>query len=388
MKWKNKGHEFDEIGKRFKSNKKVWIYGAGENGRELFYRLKFADCVEGFIDNGLTHEKIFGKKVVSVIEFINYQLKDVIIVVCAKKENEIWMMNQMREVGYEEGNTLFDYNGFTKFWLPIFAMYGWEKLYIHGLAFLTTTYCNLKCKHCLEFTTLNKNKKRFEMQGMKRSLDLAFHAVDYVGLLNVAGGEAFLFQEDLLEILQYIGQCYRQKIGHLYVTTNGTIVPTDDICKVMKENDVLLQIDDYSDEIGQSGTAIDEIVEKCKKFGITYAVKKVSQWIDLGVGRTDNSGYSDSELQNYFVACQQEWIELYDEKLSNCNYNSYAVRANLMEEYPEEVYDLKSYTEKEKMILLEYSKGYSEKGYFEMCKTCAGYLGTNRNIIKAAEQEK
>ncbi|MBQ3513263.1 MAG: radical SAM protein [Lachnospiraceae bacterium] len=388
MKWKNKGHEFDEIGQRFKVNKRVWIYGAGENGRDLFERLKFADCVEGFIDNGITEKSLCGKRVMSVVEFMNHQYKDVIVVVCAGRENEMWMMNQMRTIGYEEGKTLFDFHGFTKFWLPIFAMYGWDKLYVHGLAFLTTTFCNLRCKHCLEFTTLNKDKKRFDMQEMKKSLDLAFHAVDYVGLLNVAGGEAFLFQDDLLEIIQYIGKCYRQKIGHLYITTNGTIVPTDEMCKIMKEQDVLLQIDDYTDAIGEDKVATKEMIEKCKQYGICYTVKKVSEWIDLAVGRTDNSAYSDSELQYYFVSCQQEWTELYDGKLSNCNYNSYAVRAKLMEEHSEEIYDLTKHTEKDKMILLEYVRGYSEKGYFEMCKTCAGYWGTNRNIVKAAEQEQ
>ena len=61
---------------------------------------------------------------------------------------------------------------------------------------------------------------------------------------------------------------------------------------------------------------------------------------------------------------------------------------NILKEYPEEVYDLNKYTEKDRMILFEYIKGYSEKGYYEMCKTCAGYWGTNRNIVKAAEQEQ
>lgn len=57
MKWNNKGHEFDEIGQRFKVNKRVWIYGAGENGRDLFERLKFADCVEGFKRMEITYEE-------------------------------------------------------------------------------------------------------------------------------------------------------------------------------------------------------------------------------------------------------------------------------------------------------------------------------------------
>ena len=35
MKWKNKGHEFDHIGKKMGKHKKIYIYGCG-NG-ELSY---------------------------------------------------------------------------------------------------------------------------------------------------------------------------------------------------------------------------------------------------------------------------------------------------------------------------------------------------------------
>lgn len=51
MKWKNKGHEYDNIEMNFNAGTKIWIYGAGENGKDLCKELAFADCVAGFIDN-------------------------------------------------------------------------------------------------------------------------------------------------------------------------------------------------------------------------------------------------------------------------------------------------------------------------------------------------
>ena len=51
MKQTNKGHEFVYIGKNFKRNTKVYIYGAGENGIDLFKRMHYINCIEGFIDN-------------------------------------------------------------------------------------------------------------------------------------------------------------------------------------------------------------------------------------------------------------------------------------------------------------------------------------------------
>ena len=51
MKWTNKGHQFDRFSEIFSNEMKVYIYGAGENGKDLFSRMMFADCVEAFIDN-------------------------------------------------------------------------------------------------------------------------------------------------------------------------------------------------------------------------------------------------------------------------------------------------------------------------------------------------
>ena len=53
MKWKNKGHEYDNINQEFNKQTQIWIYGAGDNGKSLYQRLSFADCVQGFIDNDI-----------------------------------------------------------------------------------------------------------------------------------------------------------------------------------------------------------------------------------------------------------------------------------------------------------------------------------------------
>lgn len=37
--------------------------------------------------------------------------------------------------------------------------------------------------------------------------------------------------------------------------------------------------------------------------------------------------------------------------------------------------------------LVEFQAGYTEKGYFDMCKTCNGYIPINRNFVKAGYQK-
>ena len=41
MKWTNKGHQFDEIGKMLQNKRIFYIYGAGENGKHVLEHIKF-----------------------------------------------------------------------------------------------------------------------------------------------------------------------------------------------------------------------------------------------------------------------------------------------------------------------------------------------------------
>ena len=71
MKWINKGHEFDEYKKIFQNEQKIIIFGAGDNGKDLYSKLGFADCVRLFIDNdpAKIQNGYCGKKVVSFQNF-------------------------------------------------------------------------------------------------------------------------------------------------------------------------------------------------------------------------------------------------------------------------------------------------------------------------------
>ena len=87
MKWKNKGHELDYIGKSFADKKKIYIYGAGQEGRNLFYKLKFLDCVEGFIDANADKQRMgYLEKPVFAVEELSGKNKDYLIIVAAGPE--------------------------------------------------------------------------------------------------------------------------------------------------------------------------------------------------------------------------------------------------------------------------------------------------------------
>lgn len=387
MKWKDKGHEFDIIGHKMGKHKKIYIYGCGAWGTEVYERLQFADCVAGFIDNSVKYQTqgFRGHSVESIQKFLTSFKKDAIIVIAV--EEDTYLKLQLLQAGYELGVNLFDYKSFIHFYLPIYAMYSWDVLYYYSISITTTFVCNLKCQACLAFVPQNRHPKHMELSMLKSSIDDFFKAVDFVDFMDIAGGEPLLYPE-IESLIEYVGSHYRSKIRKLYVTTNGTLLPSEHLCKLMNQYNGLFNIDDYTNSISSDRCILSEIEKMCKKYNCNYRINTVDKWIDLSFGKANNTILSEDELAAYFIACQQEWPELYDSKIFCCDYSTYAARAGLINLYKDEAFDLEKYDSQKRMELFEYGRGYSEKGYVEMCKQCAGYLGINRNYVEVAEQVK
>lgn len=120
MKWKNKGHEFERFRNVFTWHKKIYIYGAGELGEDLYNRLKFVDCVEGFIDN--RKETCMGRRAVPITEFLEMGSRDYIVIIAAGFQNMNLFKHQLLVNGFEEGKNLFLYPEFINFYMPIYIL--------------------------------------------------------------------------------------------------------------------------------------------------------------------------------------------------------------------------------------------------------------------------
>ena len=64
------------------------------------------------------------------------------------------------------------------------------------------------------------NPQDRKLDEIKRDLDAFFEWVDTVEDMNLLGGEPLLYPE-LVEVLQYIQNNYRDKIVDIYMFTNG-----------------------------------------------------------------------------------------------------------------------------------------------------------------------
>ena len=383
MKWRKKGHEFDEYAEFIKGAKKIYIFGAGVNGKVLTDSIHhfLQDEIEivGFIDNNpkkqgtmYLERKVYGLHEVE---------KGIPIVIAVACQHVNTVMAQLIAAGYCEKKNIFTFQNF----LTLYCAYVKEKVFFPYISVIPSTVCNLNCKACLNFTPYIKKHYVRTFEEVKADIDLFFSCVDYVGLFYISGGEPLLYK-NLNELIEYIGMNYRERINVLGMPTNATVLPDDKLLEALKKYEVCLTIDDYREKLPEKAERYNQTVKLLKESGVSFQENKWDFWIDIKPKETDNTHFTEEELETYFDACAVPWQDLRDKKLWACNYANYANVAGLSTVNEKDYYDLTQHSKERQMELVEFRLGYNERGYTEFCKNCSGYLNINKNIVEAGEQ--
>lgn len=375
MKWKNKGHEFDGFWNEIKDIESIWLFGAGLNGKLVCQMYKDTIKIEGFLDNDpkKRNTQYEGLRVCDPREVQLNEHTAVVAAVGPEKQQPI--LAQLRE----EGKRAYDMHVF----FPVYDMYRYGLLTMTSISFLPTTKCNLNCRACLNFKPYLEESVSRDIDALKADVDTLFEKVDRILLFHVSGGEPFLYPR-LGELLRYISERYGSRIGKLETTTNGTVVPSNELCEVLSVYQVSTVLDDYRDAVSQYADAFAKTEKKLQDFQIPYRTQHADEWIDLKPLQ-DEHAHSEKEARAHFEACGVPWQEYRGGKLFLCNYSAFAAVAGLNVVRPGEFFDLRQPFNKYE--LMEFRLGYSEKGYTEFCKRCAGYFN-NPYSVQPAEQMK
>ena len=183
-----------------------------------------------------------------------------------------------------------------------------------------------------------------------------------------------MLYKQIADLIVYIDQNYGDRIDTLRTVTNGTVIPSDEICEKLSKYRLEITVDDYRDAVPRYNENFDRLIEKLERYKIRYYINKTDTWVDLAPEKTDYSGWSSEELIRHCSECNQSWQELRDGKLYSCNYAAYAVVAGICGEQDlEETYDLRNHTKNRNKELVEFRLGFTEKGYTNFCKTCRGF---------------
>lgn len=392
MIWKNKGHELDQkVADLLAQNpqRKYYIFGAGLLGKELMPVLQAYGCLAAFIDNSIEKQREgVGKiPVISLETYLN--LKDGQIVIAASPQNTIVIREQLKSFSLKHERDFFLYDEFVNQIFPIISVYGFGKSYVSLLQITLTERCTLKCKKCAHgcFAVDNSRSEDMSLSQAYKSADSFFAKVDFIKEFVLIGGEPFLYK-DFAKVIEYIGERYRGQIGIYAITTNGTIVPEEDVLRACRKYGVLVRISNYIRQIPRLKSFIERLIDTLEENKVSFALgDEESEWMDYGFECVDH-GTDEEYLIKVFDACRTPCREVRENRFYYC-VMARSVSDNLKFYVGQKDYlDLDGLTGKEyKKELLEFTLGYSDKGYLDMCRHCNGAEARNCPI-PPAEQAK
>lgn len=382
MRWKNKGHEYDEVYRQISAKKGFYLFGCGDYGKQFLKSFHSEVPVVGYIDNGLAKQAVLidGKTCMG-LDQVSLKPEEGIILTISQYDRA-GAVEQLEQQGYRRD---VDYFLIEEF-ISVYYLYRYDKVYFLNISFLPSTACNLKCRHCLNFNPFAKEFYVRDWEALKADVDLFFDNVEYIMIFHVSGGEPMLYKHTA-NLIAYIDENYGDRIGTLRTVTNGTIVPSDATLTKLSQCRVEVTVDDYREAVPQYNAQFDELIRKLEQYQIKYYINKVKSWVDLAPEKTDYSGMSEEQLIRHRSECGQTWQELRDGKLYSCNYAAYATVAGIAGEQDlEESYDLRTHTADKKKELVEFRLGYTDKGYTNFCKKCRGFTAHDTDAVEPAVQ--
>lgn len=232
---------------------------------------------------------------------------------------------------------------------------------------LVTEKCSLNCSHCNMFMPHYEFPIHRELDTIISDIDSYFNIVDYVSVFHLVGGEPFLYP-NIENVIKHLLEKYITKIDKLIITTNGTILPKDSIIKLLKNNDVILSVSDYSDKLEFVKSKITKVLDVYKNNNINHYVRNEIEWYDFGDLRVKKNLPTD-ELIKHFDSCTAPFRGLNDGKFYYCHLNTSAVRTKLFPLNENDYVDINTISKEE---LLKFDLGYTDLGYITFCDNCNG----------------
>ena len=392
MKWTNKGHQYDEIGKRFAGVNRIYLYGAGTKGGEALRQLAFSDVPITFVDRDDEKQCLgfCGHNVISPAQLYR-EHTDVKSIVILTMDTYFRAKRNLLSMGWRDGVDVFDWNFFNEFYIHIFAMYRHEKLHINNACEWITTKCTLNCRNCCQFINfLPRENKSFDQ--VIDEIDTFFSLVDFLNIMYMQGGEITI-HPDCIDSINYIYDKYSSRFADLIIFTNGlwpASLDRERLLTALKRPKVHIYWSDYSENIGEKiRVKIHENIEFLHNNGIDVIHIKPA-WVDLGNGEFEEHS-EDWHTDRFNDCCVSS--NPHENKFAHCT-QSY--------EWARRIFglDYRPHIEKDwislkndgnplhKHILLETYLGFTESGYTEMCGYCRGWLGVNNTSIPTGVQQE
>ena len=187
-----------------------------------------------------------------------------------------------------------------------------DGLEIPFVEYAVTTRCSLHCRKCSNLIPYFNNPFDIELPEAKNEIRELLDCVDYIYRFKIHGGEPFLYS-DITELLNWI--CGIDNIGEIRISTNGTIIPHQNVIYALKNPKVIVFISGYSSKIAPRR---DELIRLLNQNGVRIRDLHDQVWNDTGEVIYRN--YSKQKLKEIIRNCSMANCKtLRDHRLYLCS---------------------------------------------------------------------
>lgn len=251
-----------------------------------------------------------------------------------------------------------------------------------------TTRCTFNCRYCNIFIPYYKERTDYTFEQIKKNVDMLFQNIDYVFKYQLIGGEPLL-HKDLPQILLYLYENYKERIGMIRIVTNGAVIPDTELVDAMKTCNCYVMLSNYTHSI-----SYEEKYEKVKSTllenGIRFRELISQRWRDVGFPHNSRNIPLD-KVREHMLTCATFWHGLVDEKLYYCNCTWSAANTGLYNAEETDYLDLKTLDDSEssKLKILQFVLGDSQPDFYNsFCRVCGGCGKDNECFVVSGEQMK
>ena len=238
--------------------------------------------------------------------------------------------------------------------------------------------CNYKCKNCGNFAPFAPAEfMRYKFEDVAQWMSKILDVVDSINTLQIQGGEPFLYS-DLGRLITYLRNIHGGGggINSIEIATNGSILPNDDLLKILKDSNVDVRISNYN--ITPEKTKI--LQETLQNWGIRHTVYFFTShngyWYDKGsINAQDYPHYDDKVLNRRFDRCNNSGcLTLERGRLAHCSRANNAPVIQGFEAPSDDYILLSDYADRDelKKALMKYCL---HPKFMEACRYCYGSEG-------------
>jgi MoaA/NifB/PqqE/SkfB family radical SAM enzyme len=238
-----------------------------------------------------------------------------------------------------------------------------DLIYVNALDVQVTEKCTMKCKDCSNLMQYYGRPVHADMDNLVTSLEKFIEAIDHLADARVIGGEPFMVKE-LPKILNFLTKS--NKVGHITIYTNGTIVPNDEVINSLKSQKIVVEITDYN----EYSRNLKKLSNVMKINGIKYFSHRPQNWTDSA--RIVQNKKNSSQLSQMFDACcVNDAITLLHGRIYHCPFSANIINLNAIKVSEEEFIDLSLFNDSAK-LRQHFNKWYFGRPFLESCAYCLG----------------